>query len=159
MCVCVCVQYLGLWVLSGHTVGSKTEVEIWDGLKWYSQGGITNWSKTEQRRISDKSLWETGGKSQPEPQTAALSLSSVCVNQLHLQLTVCTLNPEQVLCMKWATMRRLYVSRGCENIPVITMENSPSCHQMGEILWVCLLASVCYSGTILLCLFSETVDV
>lgn len=33
--------------------------------------------------------------------------------------------------MKPATMRRLYVSRGCENIPVITMENSPSCHRMG----------------------------
>lgn len=33
--------------------------------------------------------------------------------------------------MNLATMSRLYVSRGCENIPVITMENSPNCHQMG----------------------------
>lgn len=82
-----------------------------------------------------------------------------CPGLLHLDLTVCTLAHMQVLRMKLATMRRLYVSKGCENIPVIAMENSLSCHLMWEILWVRLQASACYSGTILLCLFSETVDV
>lgn len=36
-----------------------------------------------------------------------------------------------LLHMKLTTKGRLYVSRGCENIPVITVENSPCCHQMG----------------------------
>lgn len=52
----------------------------------------------------------------------------------------------------------LYVSRGCENIPAITTVTLPAVIKWKEILWVCLLASVYYSGTILPCLFSETGD-
>lgn len=56
-------------------------------------------------------------------------------------------------------MSRLYVSRGCENIPVITVENSPGCHQMGGKYYESVCRQVCVTHrTILLCLFSETGD-
>lgn len=61
--------------------------------------------------------------------------------------------------MKPATMRRLYVSRGVKTFLLSLWKTLPAVIRWGEILWVCLPASVCYSGTILLCLFSETVDV
>lgn len=83
--------------------------------------GITSWSKTERRRIWDKS--KAGWQTYPLSVSPVGEPASIKLHCMHLG--------PRFLCMKQATTGRLYVSRGCENIPVITMENSPSCHQMG----------------------------
>lgn len=136
MCLCVAVLWTvgACWLTDRDHESGMTEI-----IEWGNYNLILNRASPSERLRESHS------------QTYPLSL-------LHLDLTVCSLDLIQVLCMKLATMRKLYVSTGCESIPIITMENSPSCHLMGEILSVCLPASVCYSGTILLCLFSETVD-
>lgn len=80
------------------------------------------------------------------------------VSQLQLNFTVCTLGPGFFVWNgpQWGDYM---CPEGVKTFLLSLWKILPAVIRWGEIFWVCLPASVCYSGTILRCLFSETVDV
>lgn len=113
--------------------------------------------QADLKQNKDKSLWETEKNSQPDWQTDLLSLSPVSEPvsfRLYAPWTLSRFSvwnlPQWGDCMGPESVKTFLLS---------LWKTLPAVIRWGEILWVCLPASVCYSGTILLCLFSETVDV